>query len=205
MLRLLLLILWSVQAALVLLLVDAAWIERQIGAERDQLAMHLGEEQARQLLAQARAIFERGLVRTEMVERSYAALLPDPAAPTQGMENVAPWFFAWLKARLDTFWILALQVILRAVLLRQWLMVVILGVLAAMLDGYIQQRIKRDNNQLASADRYLMGRHAAVLGVMFPFFYVVVPVAAPIWLTPAWGLFMAITCRWLLTHAQHRL
>ena len=205
MLRLALLVLWTVQLALVLLLVDASWIEAQIDVERDQLEAHFGRDQAQRLLTQARLIFDRWLIGTEIVDHSYTMVTPDPGTHKHGMENVAPWFFAWLQARLDTLWLLLLQIILRVLVLKEWLIVVAAGVLAAMLDGYIQRHIKRLENRLASADRYLLARQAALLGLVFPAIYVALPIAAPMWLAPAWGLYMSLTVRALLAHAQHQL
>jgi hypothetical protein len=205
MLRLLLLVTWIAQVALALIFVDASWIQGQIAAEQDRIVIHLGADRAGRLQSEARAIFDEAFMTTGIVGRSYAMLLPNPAVPKQGMDNVAPWFFSWVETRLDVVWWVAFQLILRALLLREWLTLVIVGVTVAMLDGHIQQRIKRGNSELASADLYLIARQAALLSVVFPAFYVVLPATAPPWLVPAWGLYSAITCRWLLAHAQHRL
>lgn len=204
--RLFILLVWLAQLGLMVLLIDARWIEEQLAAEREQVVSDIGAVRAQQLHLQAQGVFDRLFVATDVVSRSYSLLLPpDPALPKQAMTGLAPWFFAWLKQRIDAVWLLTFQGILRGLLLCEWLPLVALMIAMASLDGYAQRRIKQANSELASADRYVLARRAALIAAAFPAFYLILPVVVPAAIIAVWGAYCALTCMLLMAHAQHRI
>jgi hypothetical protein len=196
---------WLLQLGLVLLLVDAGWMKGQLRIEQGELAIHLGEQRAHELQREASEVFARCFIETGIVHRSYELLLPDPQVPKQGMEAIAPWFFKWLQHRIEVAWLLTFQVILRAMQLREWLIALTVVIAAASIDGYAQCQIKRWDNALASADRYLLARTMVLTAIALPSFYVLSPVAISLIIIPAWGTYVAAAGMLLLAHAQHRI
>ena len=203
--RLFLLLVWLAQLGLVLLLTDARWIEEQVATEAEQLVTHFGSHRAQHLSEQAQAIFDRYFITTAMVSKSYAMLLPDPTVPQHGMTEVAPWFFAWLRQRIDVAWLLTSHGILRVLLLCEWLPLTLMMIAVACVDGHVQRRIKRAEHALASADRYVLARRASLIALAFPAFYVVLPLVVSPLVVAAWGAYTAIIAMLLMAHAQHRI
>lgn len=200
-----LLVLWLLQAALVVLLVNAEWIGEQAHLERASVARQFGQSRYAQLETRARAIYAEWFIDTGIHAKSYARLLPDSTRPQHGMEGLAPWFFEWLKHRLDAFWWLVFQGICRVQVLREWLtLLLVVGGVAA-LDGLIQRQIKRSRHALASADRYLFARRALLCLLFAPLLYLSLPIAITPYVVPVWGTCLAITLTLLTAHAQHRI
>jgi hypothetical protein len=200
-----LLLLWILQAALILLLVNADWIERQANYERSSIAEQLGGPQSAQLEARSRVIYDKWFTLTGIRDQTYARLLPDETRRKDGLENLAPWFFTWLRHRLDSFWLLVFQAIHRLQLLREWGGLSLIAAAAATVDGIVQRRIKRSHHELASADKYVIARHALLVVTILPLLYLSAPIAVSPWAVPAWGACVALTCMSLAAHAQHRI
>lgn len=200
-----LLVLWLLQATLVVLLVNAEWVGDQARLEQASVAQQFGQSRYSQLDTRARAIYAAWFIETGIRAQSYARLLPDSSRPQHGMEGLAPWFFEWLKHRLDAFWWIVFQAICRVQVLREWLtLLLFIGGVSA-LDGLIQRQIKRSYNALASADRYLFARHSLLCLLFAPLLYLSLPIAITPYVVPIWGACLAITLTLLTSHAQHRI
>lgn len=200
-----LLLLWLMQAGLVVLLVNAEWVSEQAQLEQASVARQFGQSRYAHLERSARSIYDAWFIKTGIQTQSYAQLLPDPSQPKHGMENLAPWFFEWLKHRLNAFWWLVFQGICRVLVLREWLGMLLLVGGASALDGLLQRQIKRSRHALASADRYLFARRALLCVLFAPFLYLSLPMAITPYVVPVWGACLAIVVGLLTTHAQHRI
>lgn len=200
-----LLLLWLMQAGLVVLLVNAEWVSKQAQLEQTSVARQFGQSRYAHLERNARSIYDAWFIETGIQAQSYAQLLPDPVQPQNGMEGLAPWFFEWLKHRLNAFWWLVFQGICRVLVLREWLSLLLLVGAVAALDGLIQRQIKRSRHALASADRYLFARRALLCLLFAPFLYLSFPMAITPYVVPIWGAGLAIVVALLTTHAQHRI
>lgn len=200
-----LIVLWMIQAALVILLVNAQWVEDQAHAERLSIARQVGETRYAALEGRARGLYERWFVATHVREQSYARLLPDPTRPKDGMEGLAPWFFEWLERRLDAFWALAFQAICRLQVFREWILIIGVTLAAATFDGLVQRRIKRANHALASADKYVVARNALLLTLLAPLLYLSAPLTVSPLVVPLWGASLSVALMLLASHAQHRI
>jgi hypothetical protein len=200
-----LLLLWLMQTGLVVLLVNAEWVSEQARLEQTSVARQFGQSRYAHLERNARSIYDAWFIETGIQAQSYARLLPDPTQPQRGMEGLAPWFFEWLKRRLNAFWWLVFQGICRVLVLREWLSMLLLVGAVAALDGLIQRQIKRSRHALASADRYLFARRALLCLLFAPFVYLSLPMAITPSAVPIWGACLAIVVALLTTHAQHRI
>lgn len=198
-------LLWLVQAGIVLILVNADWLDHQTRSERMDTATHVGLARYADLEARARSTYDKWFVATRVRDASYARLLPDPEQPKEGMEDLAPWFFKWLKDRLDVFWSLVFQAFCRVQLIREWATWIGFVAVAAVGDGFVQRRIKAANHSLASADRYAVARNAVTLVIFAPFLYLSMPISITPLAVPVWGASFAIALMLLTAHAQHRV
>lgn len=202
---LLLALLWLLQAGLVVLLVSADWIDAQASRERQQVAQEFGQVRYTYITQYAQQLNETWFVQSGLKSASYVRLLPDASQRQPGMENLAPWFFEWLRRRLDAFWTLVLQVIYRMLVLREWRSIVLLTVMAALVDGLVQRQLTRARREHASADRYLFARRALAVLLFAPFVYLTAPLALSPSLVPLWAILFALSLMLLAAHAQHRL
>jgi Domain of unknown function (DUF4400) len=200
-----LMLLWLIQAILMVLLVNAQWVEKQTREERASIERQFGERRSNQLESHARATYDRLFVETGMRESSYARLLPDPTLPKHGMEGLAPWFFEWLHHRLDAFWALVYQATWRLYLINEWRWVLGAILAAAAFDGMIQRRIKQINHALASADKYAMVRFILLLLLIAPLAYLSAPLAVTPLAVPVWGATLSFAMMLVASHAQHRV
>lgn len=201
---LLLTVLWLLQAALIVLLANAEWVSSETAAERASIAAQFGDRRYGQVQSRASHWYEEWFVHSGAEAESYRRLLPVQDHPQHGMEGIAPWFFEWLRHRLDAFWSLMRQAIFRVQVLREWSLLIGLIALAAWVDGFVQRQIARSRHELASADRFLLARRV-FLGLAFaPFLYLTLPLAVTPYVVPVWGLAFALTLMLLTAHAQHR-
>lgn len=201
----LLFVAWLIQASLIVLLLNADWLQRQTSAEQKSIEAQLGQERAAKVLGRARSIYDEWFTSTWVRQQSYGRLLPDPTRPKDGMENLAPWFFDWLRQRLDAFWALVFLGTLRAQLCREWAPLLVTGILAAVVDGLTQRRIKRINHALASADKYLTAKFGGFALLLCWLTYLSAPIAITPMFVPAWAACLSLTCMLLTAHAQHRI
>lgn len=199
------LVLWLLQAALIVLLVNAEWVGKQAQLEHVSVARQFGQSRYAQLETRARATYAEWFIDTRIQQQSYSRLLPDATRLQHGMEGLAPWFFEWLKHRLDAFWSLVFQGISRVQVLREWLPILLVIGGVAVLDGLVQRQIKRSCHALASADRYLFARRALLCLLFSPLLYLSLPIAITPYVVPVWGACLAITLTLLTAHAQHRI
>lgn len=202
---LVLLILLILQGALIVLLVNAAWVERQCAAEQARIEAYLGPARQERIERHALALYRSWVVDSGAVTRSYERLLPDRTAAQHGMEGLAPWFFAWLERRLDAFWWLVFQAIYRAQVVVEWLPYV--GVLAAVstADGMLQRQVRRASAGYASADRYTLARRALLILSFLPFAYLCLPLSIHPVVVPLWGVLLAVALAVFAANAQHEV
>lgn len=196
-------VIWLLQIAAVLLLVDADWVNDQAAAERQQASAYLGESLHNRIEHQSQSMYHRLFEGSGFVTWTYERLLPDPRHRELG--DLAPWFFVWLERRIDTGWVLIRQALLRVLMIREWSVVIVLLVLPPVIDGITLRRIHRHENRLVSADRYLAARRLLFLALSMPLFYLTLPFAIAPAVVPAWGGLLALTCHLLFKHAQHRV
>lgn len=202
---LVLLVLWLLQAALVVLLINADWISTQVQQEQRSVAQQFGNARHATLEARSQEIYAKWFVASGIQKASYTRLLPDHSQPQHGMEGLAPWFFVWLEHRLDAFWRLVFQGIHRVQILCEWLSLLLLIIAAAVIDGVIQRRIRRSRHEPASADRYLIARRALLCLIIAPLLYLSFPIAVTPFVVPIWGGCIAFALMLMTAHAQHRV
>lgn len=200
-----LLLLWIGQATLIVLLVNAEWMQQQSTVEQQRIARHMGVQRSAAMIERAQTRYRDWFSATGIREQTYRRLLPDPSLPRTGVEGLAPWFFEWLKRRLDAFWALVFLGICRAHLFVEWAPLLMAAGAAAIIDGVVQRRIKRFNHALASADKYVLAKCALMVLTFVPLLYLSAPIAITPLIVPGWGACLALTCMLLASHAQHRI
>lgn len=202
---LLILLIWLLQATLILLLVSEGWVEREFNHERALVISQFGRARANALSESTDRHYQRWFVDTGLVKRSYSDLLPDPTIPQKGTENLAPWAFRWVEQRLDAFWWLSYQAVYRLLLLRIWTPYVGCAVLAAVIEGLVRRQIKRARQGYASSDRLVMARTSLLVLILVPLFYLSLPIAVPPVLLPLGGACLALASALYTANIQHRI
>jgi hypothetical protein len=206
MLRILvLLVLWGLQMALVLLLIDAGWVERQVKAEQAATAAYLGTVRYRQLHQDAERVYRRWFVESGAIEKSYTRLLPDALAPKQATAGLAPWFFTWLEHRLDALWWLIYQAAHRLQLISFWGFYVLALLATGIIDGIVRWQIKRAVHEPPSGDRYIVGCRAGLLLFIAPLLYLSLPFELHPIVVPLWGCLLALSFILLAANLQHQV
>jgi hypothetical protein len=200
-----LLVVWVLQGSLIVLLVNAEWLEHQSTLEQARIEEYLGAIRHEHIKERAWALYRSYVIDTGAVARSYERLLPDRTAPQHGMEELAPWFFEWLKHRLDAFWWLVFQAIYRVQVLVEWLPYWGVVVFVAAADGWFQRQVKRASAGYASADRYTLARGALLILGFLPFIYLSLPVSIPPVLVPVWGILFCAASAVFIANAQHEV
>jgi len=200
-----LLILLILQGVLIVLLVNAAWVERQCAGEQARIEAYLGSVRQDHIRQRALGIYRGWFVESGAVTRSYERLLPDRTKAQYGMEGLAPWFFVWLERRLDAFWWLVFQAIYRAQVIGEWLPYI--GLLAAVssADGMLQRQVRRASAGYASADRYTLARRALMILGFLPFVYLSLPLSIHPMAIPIWGVLLSIALAVFAANAQHEV
>lgn len=198
-------VLWFLQTTLVVLLVNAEWLERQGLREQASAQAYLGPVLHERVRARAMSIYRDWLVDTRVVSTSYERLLPARGVEQYGMEGLAPWFFAWLEDRLDALWWLAFHAIYRVQTLWEWLPVIGSFVAVSAIDGIASRRIKRSSNGYASADRYALSRRVLFLLLFAPLLYLFLPISIAPVAIPVWGAALAVALAMFTANLQQQI
>jgi hypothetical protein len=198
------LVLWVLEVSVTSLGVNSQWIQGQAAAERERVHAYWGAADEEQIAKEADEDYQRWFVGSGIVAESYAAMLPRPHTSRADL-TLAPWFFSWLKVRLDAFWILVYQGVFRVRMIETWLKFLVLPIGAAALDGYVARQIKKVNRSYASADRFAMGRLLLCLLIAAPFLYLPVPLSVDPVVVPVWGACLMFAVRLLAANAQHQI
>jgi hypothetical protein len=103
------------------------------------------------------------------------------------METLAPWFFVWLKKRIDVLWWLVYQGIFRVQLIRAWFPYIGCLASAAMVEGFVQRAVKRANVASESGDRYAVAQGGLLVLIFAPLLYLSAPLAVTPQCVPVWG------------------
>jgi len=202
---LLLVLLWVIQVAAVAVFTSSTWLQEQIAQEKMGVQAYLGEETAHHLSAKADDGFRRMFVDTEVVSHVYRFLIPDDSVPKHGTEGLAPWFFEWLDDSLRTFWFVAYQAIYRLLLFSEWMPYLGILILAAVIDGLVERKIRKKNRGYANPVRYRAGIRLLIILFVVPLLYLTLPISVTPLLVPAW-IFAAGAVLMLVTaNAQHRI
>ena len=199
------LVLYVVQAALILLLVDAQWVEKELLRERTWTTEQWGETSAQHIQRQAAARYEAAVVASGAVAWSYSALIPDPRVSQQGMEVLAPQLFVWLRHRIDALWWLVYQALYRLQLIRAWLPYIGSVAFAAMVEGLVQRAVKRANVVSASGDRYAIAQGGLLILLIAPLLYLSAPLAVTPLCIPVWGGLVAVCVGLLSANLQQEV
>jgi hypothetical protein len=196
------LVIWVMQATLIVLLVNAHWVEEQLRVERMLTQEEWGREREEGIHENVEDRYRRVFLDSGCVRESYARLIPDPTTPQQGMETLAPWFFILLKARIDAFWWLVFQSVYRLEILKRWLPYIATILVAASVEGLVRRHIKRVRLGLVSGDRYSLGRAALWFLVAVLLVYLSAPIAvAPIYV-PIWGVLLGACLLLVVSNIQ---
>jgi len=200
-----LVLLWLIQAVFVVVLVNAEWIQDQLSRERQLVSVYLGQRVEGLLADSTEQTYDGWFVRTGAVKAGYEKLLPDPAIPKHGMENLAPWWFSWLEERLDAFWWVIYQSLYRSQLILHWLPLIAFFVACALIEGLAQRALKRSTFAYASADKHVFAKRALVLLSMSPLMYFVLPFYVHPSVVPIWGAAVVFATTVLIANAQHHV
>lgn len=201
----LILLLWLVQACVVVALFSGEWIEGEMRSERALVQGQMGEAAELQLAVEAQARYQRWFVRPGAVAVGYERLLPDPSVPKRGMEGLAPWWFEWLEKRLDAFWWLIFQLVYRLHLLLHWVPIIALFVAGSMVEGFTRRAVKRSTFAYASADRHVLAKRSLVILGVFVLVYLLLPWKVNPLIVPLWGAALAATTALLIANTQHHV
>lgn len=200
----LLFLLWAIQLTVVLLLIQAPWIEHAMTVERGWIVEEFGLEKTGRMEDQAMDRFRHWCIDSGWVKESYVRLLPDRKASQSGMEGLAPGFFAWMKKRIDAAWWIVYEAIFRVVLLQTWqLYLGALGV-AAMVDGLVSRAIKRREHGYSSSDRFALARRGILVLFVALLVYLFLPVPISPLAIPIWAGLCSLALGLLAAHTQQR-
>ncbi|MGI9295060.1 MAG: DUF4400 domain-containing protein [Pseudomonadales bacterium] len=202
---LLFLLLWCLQITLVAVFASSAWIQEQIAKEKDSVHAYLGGDTASHIGKRADESFQSLFVDTQVVDGLYGYLIPNAKTPKHGTEVLAPWFFSWLDDSLQTFWWVAYQAIYRLILFSEWMPYLGILLLAAIVDGLVERKIRKKTGDYANSVRYRAGVRALLVLVIIPLLYLTLPISVSPLIVPIWIFSVSIVLMLVAGNAQHRI
>lgn len=201
---LLVLVLWLLQCSLILLFVDADGISREVRVEQEKVAAQFSESVEARISSSAGAIYGKWFQETGWIAASYGRLLPSEEHTARDI-GIAPWFFKWLKRRLDAFWNAIYRAIYRTQVLWQWGPYTALLAGVAVVDGLMRRKIKAANHEAPSSDRYTLARRGLFVCAIAPLVYLSFPTQVPPLLVLAWAVIGATSLLFFAANMQQRV
>lgn len=92
-------------------------------------------------------------------------------------------------------------VFFRGSLMLQWLPYIGFFLIAAIGDGITQRRIRNDELQMNSPIKFAVSLHAAIVIVLSPIAYLMLPASVTPWFMPIWAALIAIPLSKVIAHA----
>ena len=100
---------------------------------------------------------------------------------------------------------MAYQAIYRLLLFSEWMPYLGILILAAVIDGLVERKIRKKNRGYANPVRYRAGIRLLIILFVVPLLYLTLPISVTPLLVPAW-IFAAGAVLMLVTaNAQHRI
>ena len=139
------------------IVVGDTWVKQSMEGENLMLISEMGAAQTTQIHERAIRWYTDLFVKNGVVENTFRGLVPADAddKPLPGPSAQAgKLVFSWAKDRIQVFWTLVYQALLRLSLAVTWIPVGLCLIVPAMIDGYSRRKIKQSNFDIASPDRF---------------------------------------------------
>jgi hypothetical protein len=145
-------LLLMVEVLVILLLVPGDWTNRAIDKETSLVEANLGIDTRKWIEDKADRWYQSAMIDSGFYDAMYYTLIPteQQRANSRGMENMAPWWFRWLKDRMEAFANVVYQFFTRSALFAVWAPFMLILLAPAVHDGMMTWRIKRTNFDYAS-------------------------------------------------------
>jgi len=158
------LLLVLLNAAVCVVIIGDEWVKRTMEGENRMLTTELGGAEATAIHARALRWYTGLFVDSGMVADSYRVLVPADSTEQQTTvprgqvppppPATAGFFFKLFSSRVQVFWLLMYQALLRLSLAVSWVPVGLCLIVPSFVDGLMRRRIKQSNVEIASPDRF---------------------------------------------------
>lgn len=166
------------------ILMSSDWITQTIHRERIANQTLLGHEHANAAFAGATDLFTQWFVETGIQRTSFELFVPDQGRldASGAMANVGSPVWAWTADRIEAFWALIYQIMVRVYTVLQWWPFMILVLLPIIIDGILTRRINSYTFSLTSTHVHGIAVKSA-LGVIVIYLALMV---LPVFVHPSW-------------------
>lgn len=165
-------------------LLNSDWITQTIHRERLANQQFLGTEHAEAAFAGATQLFTSWFVETGIQRSSFVIFVPDQASldASGAMADVASPLWKWTAQRIEAFWALIYQIMVRIYTALQWWPFIALVILPVIIDGVLTRKINSYTFSLTST--HLHGIAVKLtLGVVLIYLSLMV---MPLFVHPTW-------------------
>jgi hypothetical protein len=175
-------LLLAAELFLILVFVPGKWTEQVIVNESAMVERTLGHNSVQWINERALRWYSSTMVDSGVYQGLHTLLIPSPEerARSRGMENLGSTIFPWLEDRLFSMMRVFYQVFARMALLMVWAPYMLILLIPAMYDGWLNWKIKRTNFDYASPVIHRYG----VRGIVLMLQILLIAFFAPIALNP---------------------
>jgi hypothetical protein len=142
-----------IEILLVSILVRDAWLLENMEKENQKNAYYFSTETSMEITRKSRESYDSIFVHTGIVDQSYYMFLPQKDTSDTGLDLSKTGVFNKMANVLDTFWIVAYQLITRAHVWVIWLPAVLLFFIPAVIDGIAMRKVKIATHATTSSIR----------------------------------------------------
>lgn len=166
------------------ILMNSDWITQTIHRERIANQAILGTEHANNAFAGATDLFTRWFVDTGIQRTTFELFVPDQQRldASGSMSNLASPLWAWTADRIEAFWALIYQIMVRVYTVLQWWPFMLLVLFPIIIDGILTRRINSYTFSLTSTHVHGIAVKSALAVILI---YLVLMVL-PVFVHPSW-------------------
>lgn len=189
--------LWVILIFLMLIAVPALitpeFARGRLEAEYRSSVAIFGETRVRLIAERANGIYDtivKGSGLEGLIKSSYTTNADMKNAIVAREANTS--MAAGANRYLQSFVIQVYGVFFRGSLMLHWLIYVGLFLLAALVDGATQRKVKMETMRMAAPIKFAIATHVLISTIFIPVAYLLLPFAVTPWFMPVWTVFVAL-------------
>ena len=166
--------------------------QARLTSEYDSSALIFGEQKVGDITQHANSAYQTvvgGLGLENLIESGYVKRKDvEDLQIAKGLNNVMS---ITTNRYLESMLLQIYGVFFRGALMLHWLVYVGVFLIAAIVDGAMQRKVKQELIQMNAPIKFALGLHAAIFMVFLPLAYLLLPIAVTPWFMPIWAVVIA--------------
>lgn len=200
------------EIVVVMVFINPKYIKSELKKEVVTVDRWFGTEKTKEMYADSVEMYKSAFVETGLIKGSYNFFLPKShnthpnVKRNTGIEKLGrAKIWVYVKARLDTFWLVVKSGMFRFQLLLICFLHCLPFLIPSLVDGLMQREICKTSEENASLNIYTVSKGVLLTVLVLPPVLLVWPFAISPLYVGWWAIFLAVSAWLMSANVQHRI